>query len=81
MGSHLKTRRVQSDLQLKIGSDVLRIEVKTRKKPPQVLERWRHVLDIVAIRADHGDWRSYLLQRTFMNILAYAAEATPHHTT
>ena len=56
MGSHLKTRRVQSDLQLKIGSDVLRIEVKTRKKPPQVLERWRHVLDIVAIRADRGDW-------------------------
>ena len=55
-GSRVTIRGLQGDLSVNIASDVLGIEVKTRKKPPRVLERWLLGLGIVAIRADRGDW-------------------------
>ena len=55
-GSRVTIRGLQGDLSVNIASDVLGIEVKTRKNPPRVLERWLLGLGIVAIRADRGDW-------------------------
>ena len=40
-----------------------------------MLERWLLGLDILAIRADQGEWRFYLPQRAFLDLLGLAAEA------
>ena len=73
-GSRVGAKAMQGDLRLMIGDSAYRCEVKRRKDAPQVLERWLLGLDILAIRADQGEWRFYLPQQAFLDLLALAAE-------
>ena len=74
-GTRVNARGLQGDLRLSFGETTYRCEVKRRKEAPQVLERWLFGLDLLAIRSDHGDWRFYLPEAAFLNLLALAAEA------
>ena len=74
-GTRINTRSLQGDLKLNFGETTYRCEVKRRKEAPQVLERWLLGLDLLAIRSDQGDWRFYLPEAAFLNLLALAAEA------
>ena len=73
-GTRVNTRSLQGDLRLSFGETTYRCEVKRRKEAPQVLERWLLGLDLLAIRSDQGDWRFYLPEAAFLNLLALAAE-------
>ena len=74
-GTRVSARSLQGDLRLTFGETTYRCEVKRRKEAPQVLERWLFGLDLLAIRSDQGDWRFYLPEAAFLNLLALAAEA------
>ncbi len=74
-GTRINARSLQGDLRLSFGETTYRCEVKRRKEAPQVLERWLFGLDLLAIQSDQGDWRFYLPQAAFLNLLALAAEA------
>ncbi len=75
VGTRMDVRDLRGDLRLSIGRMTFRCEVKRREKPPQVLERWLCGVEILAIRADHGDWRFYLPEAVFMELLGLAADS------
>lgn len=74
VGSRIGTRALQGDLRLSVGGMIFRCEVKRRQKSPQVLERWLAGVEVLAIRADQSDWRFYVPQAIFLELLALAAE-------
>jgi Holliday junction resolvase len=75
VGSRIGVRALQGDLRLTVAGMTFRCEVKRRNRSPQVLERWLSGVEVLAIRADQSDWRFYLPQGIFLELLALAAES------
>jgi len=73
-GTRIGSAGLQGDLRMVFGDQTFRVEVKRRKLPPMTLEGWLAGVEILAIRADHGDWRFYLEEDTFLHLLSLAAE-------
>jgi len=73
-GSRSCSRSLRGDLRLSVGGTLYRCEVKRRKQSPQVLEKWLTGVEVLAIRADQGDWRFYLPQEIFIDLVGLAAE-------
>jgi Holliday junction resolvase len=80
IGSRSGTRNLRGDLRLAVGDMTFRCEVKRRKTSPQVLERWLSGVEVLAIRADHEDWRFYLPRSIFVELLALAADGLSART-
>ena len=76
VGSRSGSKGLQGDLRLTVGGLNFRCEVKRRRQSPQVLERWLSGVEVLAIRADQNDWRFYLPEAIFVELLALAAETT-----
>ena len=75
VGSKSGSRGLRGDLRLSVGGVTFRCEVKRRQKSPQVLERWLGGVEVLAIRADQSDWRFYLPEAIFFELLGLAADA------
>lgn len=73
-GSRIGSRGLQGDLKLTMGEAEWLIEVKRRKEAPKVLDGWLAGLDVLAIRGDFDQWRFYLPQETFLELVGLAAE-------
>jgi len=74
VGSRIGVRALQGDLRLSVAGVTFRCEVKRRQKSPQVLERWLSGVEVLAIRAVQSEWRFYLPQAIFLELLALAAD-------
>jgi hypothetical protein len=73
-GSRIGSRGLQGDLKLTMGDTAYLVEVKRRKEAPKVLDGWLSGLDVLAIRGDFDEWRFYLPQAIFLDLIGLAAE-------
>lgn len=73
-GTRIGSRGLQGDLKLTMGDHEWLIEVKRRATPPKTLDGWLAGLDVLAIRADHEDWRFFLPEAVFLELVGLAAE-------
>ena len=73
-GSRIGSRGLQGDLKLTMGDVAYLVEVKRRATAPKVLDGWLAGLDVLAIRGDFEEWRFYLPQAIFLDLIGLAAE-------
>lgn len=50
------------------------IEVKRRRELPKTFEGWMKGSNVLALRADRGEWRFYIAQDLFEDFLRFIAE-------
>ena len=74
-GTRISEARLRGDMRIMSGDAELRVEVKRRKNAPKVLDAMQDGCDVLAIRADHGDWRVVMREAAFGYLLSLAAEA------
>jgi hypothetical protein len=74
-GTRINAKHLQGDLVMSFGDTTMKVEVKRRKVAPQVLDGWLVGCEVLAIRADHGDWRFYMPEDSFLHLLSLAREA------
>lgn len=76
-GTRINETRLKGDLRILCGDADLRVEVKRRKSLPKVMEGWQVGCEILAMRADQGDWRISMTGDTFGYLLGLAAQSMP----
>lgn len=62
------------DVTARCGGIKFDIEVKRRKELPKTFEEWKGAANVLAMRADRGEWRFYFDEDTLKQFLTFVAE-------